>query len=568
MKERIAINRFVQPIYLWQYRRCTCDMHPKSFQDSNGDGIGDIKGVIQHLDYLKELGINVIWICPVYKSPMVDHGYDISDYEQIDPSFGSNEDLDELILEADKRGIKILMDLVVNHTSDQHEWFQKAMEDLDSKYADYYIIKEGRKGEPPNNWRSIFGGSAWERIGNTNKYYLHIFTKEQPDLNWENKELRELLYDMVNRWLEKGLGGFRIDAISHIKKNFNYKNLPVDGKDGLASGWDHFRNVEGIEIFLKELKEKTFNVYDCFTIGEVNDVKPEELKRYLGEEGYFSSIFDFCHTNHRVRDKKWVNNPIEMVNELRSLLFSKQEYANGYGLLCNIIENHDLPRAIDRFIPEKYINYYSKTMLGAINFFLKGIPFIYQGQEIGMRDYPKKKIEEFKDPTTYYNYYEHVSRGELEEDVMGKINIETREHSRTPMQWTDNKNAGFSEGILWFEVNPNFKEINVRKQYHDSKSLLAFYKKMIAVRKRKDLEETFINGETVPKYMESSGVIAYERVRDNQRILVINNCNNASVTLELQEDIKEVLLNNYDQIMLDQSDIKIKPFQVVVMEMQ
>lgn len=551
----------------WWHNTIGYQIYPKSFQDTNGDGIGDIRGIIQKLDYLQDLGINVIWICPIYQSPMVDHGYDISDYELVDSSFGTNDELEELIHKAEKKGIKVLLDLVVNHTSDQHKWFQKAMDNLESKYADYYIIKEGVNGEPPNNWRSIFGGSAWEKIRNTNQYYLHLFTKGQPDLNWENKELREVLYEMINRWLEKGVGGFRIDAISHLKKDFSYNNLPADGPDGLVSGWDYFRNVEGIEMFLNELKEKTFKVYDSLTIGEIDDVRSDDLERYIGEEGYFSSIFDFCHTRYRVRDTKWRSNPIKMVNELRDKLFSKQEFANEHGFLCNFIENHDLPRAIDRLIPQKDINYYSKSMLGAVNFYLKGIPFLYQGQEIGMRDYPKESVKEYKDLTTYNQYKEHLARGISAEDVLQKINIETREHSRTPVQWTDGKNAGFTEGSPWFDINPNYVEINYKRQQSNPGSLFSFYKRMIAVRKRVNLMDTFIYGKTLPRYLHNSGVIAYERIQKNQRILVINNCNNGPVVLEFKEGIKEILLNNYNDLVTGHSDIKLMPFQVIVMEL-
>ena len=381
----------------WWHNAIGYQIYPKSFQDTNGDGIGDIPGIIEHLDDLEELGINMIWLCPVNKSPMADHGYDISDYDEIDPMFGTLDDMKRLIKEADKRGIRVLMDLVVNHTSSEHEWFQKALEDPDGRYGKYYIIREGKDGKEPNNWRSIFGGSAWERIGDTDKYYLHLFTKWQPDLNWENKEVREEIYAMINRWLDMGLGGFRIDAISHLKKDFTYENLPADGVDGYVNGFPYFRNVKGIETFLNELKKETFLPHDAFTLAEADDVAPEDLEDFIGEDGYFSSIFDFCHTRYHVNHPKWKDRPVEMINDLRDALFQKQEYVNGRGFLCNFLDNHDTSRSAERFIPREDIGYYSMSALGSVNFFFPGIVFLYQGQAAGMLDYRKKSIDEARE---------------------------------------------------------------------------------------------------------------------------------------------------------------------------
>lgn len=296
----------------WWYNTIGYQIYPKSFQDTNGDGIGDLKGITAHLDDLADLGINVIWLCPINKSPMKDHGYDISDYEEIEPMFGSKDDLRELILEANQRGIKILMDLVVNHTSIEHPWFQKALEDPDGEYGKYYIIREGKDGKEPNNWRSIFGGSAWEQIKGTNLYYLHLFTKWQPDLNWENPILRKKIYDMINGWLDLGIRGFRVDAISHLKKDFTYQNLPSDGADGYVNGFPYFSNVDGIGAFLKELKENTFQKYDAMTIGEVDEeTLSDTLSDYIGENGYFSTIFDFCHAQFLVNSAEWKDKPLE-----------------------------------------------------------------------------------------------------------------------------------------------------------------------------------------------------------------------------------------------------------------
>lgn len=549
----------------WWHNTIGYQIYPKSFQDSNGDGIGDIKGIVSRLDYLKDLGINVIWINPVYRSPMVDHGYDISDYLDIDPMFGSNEDVDQLITEAQKRGIGVLMDLVINHTSDQHPWFQKALKDPHGKYGRYYIIKEGKNGGPPNNWRSIFQGSAWERINGTNLYYLHLFNKEQPDLNWENPQMREEIYQMINYWLDRGLAGFRVDAVSHLKKDWSYVDQPADGPDGLANGRSSFRNVKGLGTYLAELKQRCFSPRDCFTIAEIDDVRPEELGDYIGDDGYFSTIFDFSHIKYRVRNKEWSERPLALLEELKEKVFDKQAYACGQGFLCTILENHDKPRSPDRLIPQKYISFYSESLLAITYFFLQGIPFIYQGQEIGMRDFPKKSIEEYKDKATYQNYYASLENGLNEKEALTQINIDSREHSRTPMQWSSADNAGFTSGHPWFEINPNYQEVNVEKQLNNPDSLLSFYKKMIAVRSREDLQELVIYGETVPQYREVEEVFAYTRGNGSRVLLVVSNCCSQQIDLPVTYQCTECIVNNYDDLLLTDNQLTMHPFQSIVL---
>lgn len=546
----------------WWHNTIGYQIYPKSFQDTNGDGIGDLKGITAHLDDLADLGINVIWLCPINQSPMKDHGYDISDYEAIDPMFGTKDDLKELIQEAKKRGISILMDLVVNHTSSEHPWFQQALADPDGKYGNYYIIQEGNDGKAPNNWRSIFGGSAWERIGDTNRYYLHLFTKWQPDLNWENPALRQEIYAMVNRWLDLGIRGFRVDAISHLKKDFSCP-------DGLADGFAYFTNVEGIGVFLNELKENTFKRYDAMTIGEVDEGLPSAtLAKYIGENGYFSTIFDFCHSIFHVNATQWKDQPVAMMDELKKLLFAKQEMIKGQGLLCNYLENHDLSRAVERFIPENEIDFYSSSLVGSINFFLPGIVFLYQGQAIGMRDFRKKRLDEFKDPTTFVLYEEQIKNGMTAAESFDQINRESREHSRTPMQWNNTPNAGFSTAEPWFAVNPNYHSINYEAQKKDPNSLYAFYKKMIALRKSEDFQELFIYGSFEPIYEEESGVIAYTRSYNDRSVIIINNAKPAETTLTLPGPVKDMLLSNYSTVDINESTIRLKRYQMVVMELQ
>lgn len=551
----------------WWHNTIGYQIYPKSFQDTNGDGIGDLKGITAHLDDLADLGINVIWLCPINKSPMKDHGYDISDYEEIDPMFGCKDDLRELIQEADKRGIKILMDLVVNHTSSEHPWFRKALEEPNGEYGKYYIIQEGKDGKEPNNWRSIFGGSAWEQIRDTNLYYLHLFTKWQPDLNWENPILRQRIYDMVNRWLDLGIRGFRIDAISHLKKDFTYQNLPSDGADGYANGFPYFSNVDGIGAFLKELRDNTFKRHDAMTIGEVDEGLPADvLPDFIGENGYFSTIFDFCHAKLHVNAAEWKDKPVEMIDELKKLLFAKQDTVKGKGLLCNYLENHDLSRVVERFIPAGQIDFYSKSMVGGINFFMPGIVFLYQGQTIGMMDFHKENIAEYEDPATFIQYDEYLQSGMTQAEALARINLETREHARTPMQWNDGQYAGFSSARPWFAVNPNYRQINYAAQKNDPDSLHAFYKKMISLRKSDEFQELFIYGAFAPIYEAEPGIIGYERSLNDKKVLVISNANPAEAILPVPGIMKKILLSNYENTVLENDMIRLQRYQLLIVE--
>lgn len=545
----------------WWHEAIGYQIYPKSFQDTNGDGIGDLRGIIQHLDDLVDLGINVLWLSPINQSPMVDHGYDISDYYQVDPVFGSNEDLQELIQQADSRGIKILLDLVINHTSDQHPWFQEALSDPTGPAAQRYIIRHGQDG-PPNNWRSIFGGSAWTRIPETDLYYLHLFTKNQPDLNWENPTLRQELYGMVRYWLDQGLGGFRIDAISHIKKDWQYENMPPDS-DGLVNGFEYFRNVAGIEAFLDELAENTFRLYDSFTIAEMDDIQQERLAEFIGDQGYFSTVFDFFHTKFYIRQERYAKDPLGFVEELKEELFQRQAYVADQGFMTNFIENHDKIRSPGKFIPKAYINEYSKRLLAVCYFFLRGIPVIYQGQEIGMEDYPKESIHDYLDLATHNMYQEFLDKGMSAEDALFWVNLECRENSRTPMQWDATEQAGFTTGEPWFAVNPNYLEISYAQQ-RKGNSLLAFYKKVVALRKNEQYRETWIYGQLIPQFEEVKGCIAYTRESEAQRLWVIANCTPQEMRLPLSAP-RVVLLNNYEQ--LDQgTELRLRPGQAIVLE--
>lgn len=549
----------------WWHNLVGYQVYPKSFQDSNQDGIGDIPGIIRRLDYLAELGINLLWVCPVYRSPMMDHGYDISDYTQVDPMFGTNRDLEELIRKAKERGITVIMDLVINHTSSEHPWFLEACRDPEGKYGQYYIIHKGKEGQPPNNWRSLFGGSAWEPIGESGYFYLHLFTKGQPDLNWDNEALRRELYQMINGWLEMGIGGFRIDAIAHIKKDLSGGNVPADGPDGLGNGMRFFRNMEGIEAYLQELKENTFQRYDCFTLAEVDDIPDSRLDAYIGEDGYYCTVFDFCHCHHNLRDGEWEGRGEEMLLDIRNRIFARQKAMNQRGFFCNYQENHDMTRIPDRFLKKEEQNFYSMSMLPVLYFYLAGIPMVYQGQEIGMTGFDRKSMEEYADPATFGIYRDYLMQGMTEEAALHKINASIREHSRTPMQWSSEKYAGFSQSEPWFACNPDYPSCNVERQQADENSLLSFFKKVIALRRDTDYQETWIYGGFTALEEDSAQLWSFERSLAGQRLQVFVNLTGREA-LTKSEVHGTVLLDNYGELAEANGRLALKAWQAVVLK--
>lgn len=552
----------------WWKNSVVYQIYPKSFCDSNGDGIGDLNGIINKLDYLNDLGVDVIWLCPIFKSPMIDNGYDISDYYSIDSQFGSNEDMELLIKEANKRGIKILMDLVVNHTSSEHEWFKRALEEPDSKYADYYIFREGIDGNPPNNWRSIFGGSTWEKVGETNKYYFHAFHKEQPDLNWENPELREELFKIVNYWLEKGLGGYRIDAITFIKKDQSFKSFPSDNIDGLVDCNLGCQNQEGINKFLKELKEKTFDKYNCITVAEAPGVPYSHLKDYISDDGYFSMIFDFNYSDLDVTAGEWYRTKDWSINELRILMFKSQLETQKVGWGALFLENHDQPRSLNKYIPEENIAYESATMLATMYFLLRGTPFIYQGQEIGMTNCKFDSIEEFHDISTHDQYQRALESGLSEEKSLECCNNRSRDNSRTPFQWNDKNNSGFTEGSPWLKLNSNYKAINAENQINDRHSIYSYYKQLIQLRKSSQYSDIIANGKFKPYLENYENIISYKRTLGDKTILIINNFSSENVDIKIADKIKTIILNNKKKFIEEKSKYSLSPYQSVVLEIE
>lgn len=559
-------DNFLGEAIKWWKEAVVYQIYPKSFCDSNSDGIGDIKGIISKLDYLKYLGINVIWISPMYKSPMADNGYDISDYYQIDEKFGTMEDMDNLIKQAKLRNIKIIMDLVVNHSSDEHIWFKKAIKDLNSKYADYYIIKDGINNNPPTNWRSIFGGSVWEKIENTNKYYLHVFAKKQPDLNWENAELREEIYKMINFWLDKGLGGFRIDAITYIKKDNEFKSLPADGIDGLSNVDKSCLNQSGIEVFLKELKTKTFDKYDCMTVAEAPGVPYNNLDKFISDDGFFSMIFDFSYADLDLNENgEWYKQVNWTVNQLRELIFKSQTEVQKVGWGALYLENHDQPRSINKYVPEQDISYYSKTMLATMYFMLRGTPFIYQGQEIGMENCIMDNINEFDDISTYGQYEMALEEGLNQRDALKLVNKRSRDNARTPFQWNNDNNCGFTDSKPWIKINNNYKVINAKSQIDNPNSVFSFYKELISIRKNSIYSDILIYGYIEPCLTEYDNIIAYKRTLNNKSLLIINNFNSKNISIKLETDIKNIILNNYTNFRND-TICDFQPYQSVIIE--
>lgn len=550
----------------WWHDKVAYQIYPKSFLDSNGDGIGDLRGIISKLDYLKDLGVDIIWLSPIYKSPFVDQGYDISDYYSIAEEFGTMEEFDELLAEAKKRNMYIIMDLVINHCSDKHEWFQKALADPDGEYADYFYFRKGKDGNPPSNYRSYFGGNCWEPVPGTDKYYFHMFAKEQPDLNWENPTLRKKLYDMINWWLEKGLAGFRIDAIINIKKDLDFPNLEPDGADGLAGCWRMVENVEGVGEYLEDLKKNTFEKYDAFTVAEVFNMHKDELSQFIGENGHFSTIFDFSAHALSNGAHGWYDAPDINFNDWRKTIINSQLQVQKCGIEANIIENHDEPRGVSRFLPEYARNPLGTKMLGTVSVLLRGIPFIYQGQEIGMQNAVWNDVKEYNDINTIDQYNLAISAGLSDKEALAVCSKMSRDNARTPVQWSDSDNAGFTTGTPWLKVNSNYKDINIQNQENDPDSVLNYYRKLVATRKSPEYKEVFTYGVFEPAYEDTEYVMAYYRVSDNQRILIAANFGKDAKTIELKFPVKKVVLSNVGRKEINEVSLKLDSCEVIVIE--
>ncbi|MCA0170682.1 glycoside hydrolase family 13 protein [Bacillus sp. RAR_GA_16] len=545
---------------IWWKEAIGYQIYPRSFQDSNGDGIGDLQGVIQRLDYIKDLGIDVIWICPMYKSPNDDNGYDISDYQDIMEDFGTMEDFDLLLKEVHKRDMKLIIDLVLNHTSDEHQWFIESRSSKEDPKRDWYIWRDGKSGKEPNNWESIFGGSAWEYDKKTDQYYLHVFSTKQPDVNWENPDVREALYDTVNWWLDKGIDGFRIDAISHIKKRSGFPDMPNPKKEKYVSSFDMHMNQKGIQSFLQEFKDKTYSKYDVMTVGEANGVSIDEADQWVDEkDGKMNMIFQFEHLGLWDAEE----NPDLDIVSLKKVLTRWQKGLENKGWNALFVENHDKPRVVSTWGNDQEYWRESATSMGAMYFLMQGTPFIYQGQEIGMTNVQFPSIEDYDDVADKNRYRIQREAGVPHEAIMRVIWASSRDNSRTPMQWSNDFNAGFSSGTPWLKVNPNYVDINVEKQEADDQSILSFYKKMIEL-KKKNLVFTYGSYELLLE--EDPQIYAYTRTTDDDSVLVVTNLSMkpAVFNTELKLESKQLLLNNYPVAREVNDPIVLKPYEARV----
>ena len=521
----------------WWKESVVYQIYPQSFMDSNGDGIGDFNGIIRKLDYLQNLGVDVLWICPMYASPLVDNGYDISDYYKVNPIFGTNEDMEHLIEEAQKRNIKIILDLVVNHCSDQHEWFQKAMKDPNCEEASYFYFRTTENDKEPNNWRSNFGGSVWSRLPD-DRWYYHTFAKEQPDLNWECKELRQKIYEMINWWLEKGIAGFRIDAITFIKKDLSFASRPTN--DGKLYPVEELTDYKGIGTFLDEMKEQCFDKYNCMTVAEAPGVDDAAFERYAGKNGYFSMIFDFGWENMEGENDK---SSIHAVERWKKKMFTHVAHNSGIGWSAIFLENHDQSRCLNKFLERENISFYSASALASIYFFLYGTPFIYQGQEIGMTNVKWKNINDMDDIRAKRTYEEAVGQGKDPDEVLAYFSELGRDNARTPMQWDDSENGGFTCGKPWIKCNDNYRTINAQSEVNDPDSLYNYYKRLIQC--YHDHADIVRQAEFRPMYEEYPGLFAYEREVNGKGLLVIVNFTNEKLMFR-KIDQKCVLCNYHE----------------------
>ncbi|MDU2778104.1 MAG: alpha-glucosidase [Staphylococcus epidermidis] len=546
----------------WWKEAVAYQVYPRSFNDSNGDGIGDLPGLIEKLDYLENLGIDVIWLSPMYPSPNDDNGYDISDYKGIMSEFGTMDDFDQLLSSIHQRGMKLILDLVVNHTSDEHPWFIESKSSKASAKRDWYIWADPKPdGSEPNNWESIFNGSTWEFDESTKQYYFHLFSKKQPDLNWENPDVRQAVFDMMNWWFEKGIDGFRVDAITHIKKNFEAGDLPIPDGKKFAPAFDVDMNQPGIQEWLQEMKDKSLSRYDIMTVGEANGVTPNYAEEWVGEEkGKFNMIFQFEHLG------LWSTGDTKFdVKSYKQVLNRWQKQLENVGWNALFIENHDQPRRVSTWGDDKNYWYESATSHATAYFLQQGTPFIYQGQEIGMTNYPFESIESFNDVAVKTEYQIVKKEGGDVNQLLDKYKMENRDNARTPMQWNNSINGGFTTGKPWFHVNPNYTEINVKQQLNDKFSILSYYKALIQL-KKSDLIYTY--GKFSMVDAENEQIFAYTRSFKNNTVLIVANLTNevSELNLPFELDISsvDIKLHNYhlNDINLDH----IKPYEAFVVE--
>lgn len=551
----------------WWKESVVYQVYPRSFMDSNGDGIGDIKGITSKLDYLKELGIDVIWLSPVYQSPNDDNGYDISDYQAIMQEFGTMEDFDEMLNAAHERGIKIMMDLVVNHTSDEHRWFVESRKSKDNPYRDYYIWREAKDGREPNNWGSCFGGSAWQYDETTDMYFLHLFSKKQPDLNWDNELVRREVFDMMTWWLNKGVDGFRMDVISMISKVPGLPDGPKD-KDALYGDFGpSVINGPHVHDYLKEMRKEVLSKFDTITVGETSGVTVEEAVKYAADdESELNMVFQFEQSDLDGGEYgKWNLNKIYLP-DLKAVLNRWQTYLEGKAWNSLYWSNHDQPRSVSRYGNDKEeYRELSAKMLGTCLHMMKGTPYIYQGEEIGMTNVPFASIDEFRDIESINAYREYTENGIITpEDMMKYLGYKSRDNARTPMQWNREENAGFTKGTPWIKVNPNYVKINAEEQMEREDSVFHYYQKLISLRKK---EPVIIYGTFELMMPEDEDIFMYTRTYEQEKLLVICNFSQKERELEIPEEWEKatVLLGNYKDAAVGRK-MRLRDYEAIVIK--
>ncbi|MFE4705228.1 alpha-glucosidase [Peribacillus simplex] len=555
----------------WWKEAVVYQVYPRSFMDSDGDGIGDINGILMKLDYLQELGVNVIWLSPIYQSPNDDNGYDISDYKSIMTEFGTMADFDRLLKAVHERGMKIMMDLVVNHSSDEHAWFRESRSSKDSPKRDYYIWKPGRNGKEPNNWESIFKGSAWEYDEGTDEYYLHLFSRKQPDLNWENPKLREEIYSIMTWWLDKGVDGFRMDVINFLSKDQSYSDGAVHHEKQYGDGSPFFLNGPRIHEFLQEINQRALSGHDVITVGEMPGVTPEEAQLFTGKDrGELHMVFQFEHMDLGSGPAgKWSNDKWKLT-DLKRILSKWQTGLEGDGWNSLYWNNHDQPRIVSRFGNDGKYRIESAKMLAACLHMLQGTPYIYQGEELGMTNVAFESIDDYRDIETLNSYEELVnSHGWSKERMMSAIHARSRDNARTPIQWNDSRNAGFTKGTPWIKVNPNFPEINAENAYNDPNSIFHFYKKLIQLRKK---HEIVVYGRFELLWPDDERIFAYTRSFEEEKLLVLCNFKEEQASYTLPEELHAYsatrLIGNYDQEEEGISSKPLRPYECRVYQLK
>lgn len=552
----------------WWHNAVVYQIYPRSFNDSNGDGIGDIPGIIEKLDYIADLGANVIWLSPVYQSPMDDNGYDISDYQQIAPEFGTMADMDQLIAEADKRGIKIVMDLVVNHTSDEHAWFKASRSAKDNPKRDWYIWKDPKPdGSEPNNWESFFKPKAWTLDEQTGQYYLHLFSNKQPDLNWANPEVREAVYDMMHFWLKKGLGGFRMDVINMIGKPSDFPDATIF--DQGVAGWEHWSNNLLVHQYLREMHDKVLKHYDVLTVGETPFTTTLDGRYYSHPaRNEISMIFQFEHVSIDREEHNAVKKPFDLV-QYKEIMTRWQEdlYQKGWNSLY--WSNHDQPRTVSRYgCDSPQYRVISAKMLGTVLHMMSGTPYIYQGEEIGMTNKHFNSIDEFNDLMAKFHYQKMRDRGVSDADAIAFLNDFSRDHARVPIQWNDQPNAGFTTGTPWLPVNNNYPDINAEQAVSDPDSIYHYYRRLIALRQGKEYGDVIVYGEHQLLDPEDSQVYAYTRTHQGTSLLVIANFTGETVERSYAAEVKQAVINNYPDSIASVAKLTLQPYQALVLEVE